>query len=477
MKDTSKKVLFWALMFFGAFLLLTQVGYSDGDDAFFYQYTHEMGFLEYLSWRYTTWVGRMSGEAMVYITFSLGIWFWRIVNALMLVLLPCGVLKLAEKAAGIHTEKFLPGATLTVVCGYLLMAIMTVGYAAVWINGSIFYTWSFTCGIWALVPVADLVFDAGDNHAMHNHPWQFFYSIPCAVLASMSIEQMAAVLVTFEMLAVLVVLLRKYAKAEWIRNLTGAQKKRLYRKDEKRRNFLLIIQTAVTVVAFVILFLAPGNDIRVVSEVQNWMPQYEQLSFGEHLFITVQWLISSFANENRLLLFGIWLAGILHILGKDERKPSDMVCMAGAGIFSVTALLPFLGIKIFSDCGLHIADITVRLDQVPRMEEMQSSNWFAMCWWIAALLFTGILIWKVSKHNAVLVLVWLGGIASEAIMHFSPTIYASGARVYYLTDWMYMFIILVLAFKIPGKKWRDLFYSIIAGLGVWNFLYQIINYI
>ena len=74
-------------------------------------------------------------------------------------------------------------------------------------------------------------------------------------------------------------------------------------------------------------------------------------------------------------------------------------------------------------------------------------------------------------------LAWLGGIASEAIMHFSPTIYASGARVYYLTDWMFMFIMLALAFKIPEKKWRDLFYSIMAGLGVWNILHQIINYI
>lgn len=464
MRETSKKVLFWALMFFGAFLLLTQVGYSDGDDAFFYQYTHEMGFFEYLSWRYQTWVGRMSGEAMVYIAFSLGIWFWRIVNALMLVLLPCGVLKLAEKAAGIRTKKFLPGESIAVISGYLLMAIMTVGYAAIWINGSIFYTWSFTCGIWALVPVADIVFDTGESNSRC-----FLYSIPCAVLASMSIEQMGAVLVTFEVLAVLVVMLRKYARAGRIRDLTGAR--------EKQRNLLLIIQTAVTVVAFVILFLAPGNDIRVVSEVQNWMPQYEELSFGEHLFITVQWLVSSFANENRLLLFGIWLAGILHIACKNERKPSDMACITLASLFSVTALLPFFGIKVFSDCGLHIADITVRLDQVPRIEEMQAANWFAMCWWIAALLFTCILIWKVSKHNIVLVLAWLGGIASEAIMHFSPTIYASGARVYYLTDWMCMFIMLVLALKMPGKKWRDLYYSVMAGIGVWNLLYQVINYI
>ena len=456
MRETSKKVLFWALMFFGAFLLLTQVGYSDGDDAFFYQYTHEMGFFEYLSWRYQTWVGRMSGEAMVYIAFSLGIWFWRIVNAMMLVLLPCGVLKLAEKAEGIRTKNFLPGESVAVVSGYLLMAIMTVGYAAIWINGSIFYTWSFTCGIWALVPVADIVFDTGDGGSGDHNTWHFFYSIPCAVLASMSIEQMAAVLVTFEVLAVLVVILRKH---------------------EKQRTILLIIQTAVTVVAFVILFLAPGNDIRVASEVQNWMPQYEELSFWEHLFVTVQWLVSSFANENRLLLFGIWLAGILHIICKNERKASDVACMTAAGLFSAAALLPFAGIKVFSDCGLHIADITVRLEQVPRIEEMQAANWFAMCWWIAALLFTCILIWKVSKHNVVLMLVWLGGIASEAIMHFSPTIYASGARVYYLTDWMCMFIILVLAFKMPGKKWRDLYYSIVAGLGVWNLLYQVINYI
>ena len=31
-------------------------------------------------------------------------------------------------------------------------------------------------------------------------------------------------------------------------------------------------------------------------------------------------------------------------------------------------------------------------------------------------------------------LAYLAGIASEAIMYCSPTMYASGARVYYLTD-------------------------------------------
>ena len=123
-------------MLIGALLVVSQSSYSDGDDAFFYQYTNSMGFGEYLSWRYQTWVGRMSGEAFVYLTFRLGLGFWRVVNAVMLVLLPMGVLRLSEKAAGIgvHSEEAI-GPCAAAVGGYFLMNIMTVGYAAVWVNG------------------------------------------------------------------------------------------------------------------------------------------------------------------------------------------------------------------------------------------------------------------------------------------------------------------------------------------------------
>ena len=107
MKKKYKVWIFWALMLIGALLVVSQSSYSDGDDAFFYQYTNSMGFGEYLSWRYQTWVGRMSGEAFVYLAFRLGLGFWRVVNAVMLVLLPMGVLRLSEKAAGIgvHSEE------------------------------------------------------------------------------------------------------------------------------------------------------------------------------------------------------------------------------------------------------------------------------------------------------------------------------------------------------------------------------------
>jgi len=81
MSKKYKVWIFWALMLIGALLVVSQSSYSDGDDAFFYQYTNSMGFGEYLSWRYQTWVGRMSGEAFVYLAFRLGLGFWRVVNA------------------------------------------------------------------------------------------------------------------------------------------------------------------------------------------------------------------------------------------------------------------------------------------------------------------------------------------------------------------------------------------------------------
>ena len=69
-------------------------------------------------------------------------------------------------------------------------------------------------------------------------------------------------------------------------------------------------------------------------------------------------------------------------------------------------------------------------------------------------------------------LAYLAGIASEAIMYCSPTMYASGARVYYLTDLMYLFIILWMVMRMDSEKKKNLFIAGAAALGIINFLSQ-----
>lgn len=265
---------------------------------------------------------------------------------------------MSEKAAGIgvHSEEAI-GPCAAAVGGYFLMNIMTVGYAAVWVNGSIFYTWCFTCGIWALMPFADAVFaKPGEEPALNKK--YFLISIPCAVAGTMSIEQMSAVLLTFEVLAVVALFLR-----------------------HKKVHPLLLVQTLTTAVAFVILFSAPGNEIRVASEIANWMPEYETMPFGQHVFITIHWLLSSFANENKLFLCGIWVVGILLLLQQEQKKKRDWIALGIAAVFTLAALLPYAGFDLLSDMGMQYINIEACVYQVPSMAVMTREVILAMTWW------------------------------------------------------------------------------------------------
>ncbi len=466
-------------------MILSRMGYSDGDDAFFYQYATSMRFGEYLRWRYENWVGRMAGEALVYLTFNQGLWFWRIINTAMILLLPLGVLRLCCKVCGYRgyldfmvsreTEResrvnaAIAGKNwkqnlvcfwnsiryvVLVFCGYLLMNVMTVGYAAIWVNGSIFYTWTFTAGIWAMMPLADAFSGNGCFSAK-----QLIYAIPCSIIASMSIEQMGAVLVTFEFLTVFDLIWKK-----------------------KRVPVSLIIQVLVTAAAFFLLFHAPGNAIRVEAETANWMPGYPDMTFGQHIFITLQWMLASFAKESRTCFIGIWIIGILLMEQKkrSSMKPnenksehiSDGICEILAVIFSLAAMLPYGGCYLLQEMGIGNIDIEVCLLEIPTWAQMTVQNRVAFFWWAAAVCFTIIFLWKVSGHSILVGLTFLGGIASEAILFFSPTMYASGARVYYLTDWMYLFLMLWMLLRLEKEKQKNAMIVFLVFLGMINLIEQ-----
>ena len=138
----------------------------------------------------------------------------------------------------------------------------------------------------------------------------------------------------------------------------------------------------------------------------------------------------------------------------------------------MVALLPYIGISFFSEMGIGYIDIEQCLTELPTWQMMTTQNRIAFFWWIAAVLFTLVLLWKVTGHSVFISMVFLGGIASEAVLHFSPTIYASGARVYYLTDLMYLFIILWMVMRMDSEKKKNLFIAEVVVLGVVNFLSQ-----
>jgi hypothetical protein len=326
-----------------------------------------------------------------------------------------------------------------------MMSIMTLGYAGIWMNGSIFYTWSFACGIWALVPVAQYVYMGNVRKR-----W-FAATIPFALIAAMSVEQIGAVVLAFEIIALAACFAKK-----------------------RQVHPLIVIQTVVSAVGFMILFAAPGNDIRVASEIETWMPEYGTLSVGRHILITAQWLLSSFANENKLFLIVIWCVGIVILAQREDvSRAAKTAWSVIAAAFSFAAALPYVGITVLSDLGIGDIDIEARVDHVASFADLDARMWICMAFWSAALIFTFIWIMRVMGIRPVVLLAFAAAIASEAIMYFSPTIYASGARVYYLTDILCIFIILVEILNVHEEKMRRMISVCITVAGVINFISQI----
>ena len=447
------------LLYAGCLLVLSFIGYSDGDDAFFLEYCGSMGLFEYLKWRYEVWTGRMISEGFMHIFFNLDLWVWRVVNAGMLVALPMALVSLKNKVVPAQAEQtksdkngvYLVSLIMAILT-YVLLNMKSLGYSAVWITGSMNYLWPMVCGVISLCVVADVTF--GKNIALP--VWKYVVASVCAVIAAMSSEQMGAVLLAFEVACI--------AEKVW---------------KKKQLQIGLIIQSIVTLGAFLISSLAPGNELRIVAAIEYNMPQFETLSLGERFFILVQWLVSSFANENAVFLIAIWVLGIL-LLGVNLKsgKPAGKqalrakVYVVGAVIFVIVALAGKCGLTPVNDIGINLAELSGLVERVPKAADMSAAQWIALAWWIFAMAFTLFFLWEVTNGKLVILLTYMGAVACEVILIFSPTIYSSGERVFFLTGLMLMFIVMVLYEKLPKGKMRVLYVSVLLVFGVGNLLLQ-----
>ena len=491
-KKNEKLFLYgkWILcagFFLAALLLCSRISYSDGDDAYFYSMAHSMPFLEYLKMRYIGWEGRMTSEAMTYIAFYFGKTFWMFANAAVFTLLPAGLLCILKKMSGGLTRRKEFFLTLAMMLATLSLGIEVIGYGAFWITGSTFYLWSIVAGIWAAVPFVELVYGSPKENGerigegltggktVEEKPWRlFFYALPCGFIAAMGQEQIAAVVIAFGFLAVCYDFYRR-RKISWLH----------------------LTEVVMMIVSLALLFVSPGTDARSQSEIETWMPQYGTMSLGNHIFITLQWMLASFANEGKMLFVLIWLLSLVVMLlrrrsqgsqakitesgrkvgdvasesGKNPRKSgiAPWICLGSA--FVIAALLPYAGITIFSDMGTGVTDITVCVTEVATPSTVSIQNWLAMAWWLAALGFTIVLLWHIEeklRDKVVAALMILAACATEAIMFFSPTMYASGARVYFMAQILLWLLVGRLCTKVLHDRKELPIVVLIAAAGILN---------
>ena len=440
------------MFFLAAFFLCRIIKYSDGDDAYFYGMAHSMGFLEYLKMRYITWEGRMTTEAMTYISMYLGKSFWNVANAVMLTLLVGGLKNIVKKISRkIEPQKEL-ALTVFLCIGVLMLGVPVIGYAGFWITGSTFYLWSVVAGVWAAVPIAELAFSPEKVN------WKsYLYAIPCGFIAAMGQEQIAAVVIAFGILAII-----------------------YHFYKEKRIHVLTAIEIAIMIVALILLFISPGTNARSGQELE-WMPEYDTMSVAHHVFITAQWILSGFANYHKVLVSAILVISLVLLMRKNhENKKSGnvVVFLSVAGI--VSTWISLFGSSVFSELGMGVPEGMEPVVKTATLSSLSGIETFACIWQVMLLVIMGILLWKTGEtllEKSVMALMLLASVASAAVMYFSPTMYVSGPRVMFVTAVLLWLLTGILFEKIKNFKIQVAIIGYVTIAGAVNVIAYAIEFI
>lgn len=188
----------------------------------------------------------------------------------------------------------------------------------------------------------------------------------------------------------------------------------------KKNNYRLrpiVVAGALSLLVLIFILTCPGNKVRYYSEITSWFKDYGSLNlFKRALFGLNLYADMLFANKT---LIPTILAFSLSLICKTRIRLIPLI----SAFFLVSIFLLTEPPHIFQRIQFNVNNIvsTVSILRVS-----------------AALILTGMILIPVAmslRHSTALIFILsmiIGCIASVSILGFSPTVYASSYRVYYI---------------------------------------------
>lgn len=415
MKEKLKKcapfLIFFLLVF--AFHLLFARLMPKTDDGNFLGIVSDPSFT-YAGWlrqRYLTVSGRTVGEFLLCFFLRRPLVFWKLFNTLAITYLGW----FWSRLAAVFSEKNgLGPARLFGFCGLFTVAVSCLNPGAFWFAGSFSYLWPFAGLLMVIEPLVTAYF-TGRLPVI-----RALISLPCVFLATMQ-EQSALCCAALCLLLVLATALK-----------------------QKRMDFLALLPLAPVALCCVHLFAAPGMRGRTAMETKSAFVAYASFGLPEKLFCGVSNFFAnaySFGLFLPLLLIALLLLKIGQAAPKNAAKKARRFGGAIAGF-------GFLLISVSGFCAKTLPHILVRT-------AFQAQRFPAAFW----LLFAGGFLVTAAIVSLLIVLIvcekTLGlsvGVCAAAafcaaiVMGFSPTVFASGQRVFFFTN-VFWFTACVLLFS------------------------------
>lgn len=406
--------------------------------------------------QYLHWSGRISTMMISALAYREGLLFWKIANSLLLVLMGISISNISNNAQ-IEMEEWKKYRLNVFICSVIILIPLAIfSSGALWVSGALSYLWPAAFG---LVPI---VYFKRELTGEANSRGYFIFAIFAGIYAG-CVEQMAAVIVAFS-LAVFI-----YMKCSKIRI--------------KKQSFVLV---GVILINFFISLLAPGNQVRYNAELLTWYPDFEMLSIIDKVYYGFNHTYDHFFNGATVMMLLISLLLTIVLVVRKKEKALIFLSLLPLGYCLVRALTlnNFISRLLLGSENLFLlgSNFIQRLYnfkiQADVFDVSQYIPFFIATCICTVIIFLIFEVFNSFKTKLVTFLLYCASICSSLVLSISPTLYASGDRIFFFSDMLLVVVVSILfnEYLLNVDK-KDKGNLIIVGIVLLLGLGMILNYI
>lgn len=376
------------LLFVATFMYMRNFGIEmQTDDGWFMKVPRNYTWLGYVSWRYMNWSARLLPETALYFIFLIPVNLYYVINSLFTCLLVFSI-------ARIFTVKSSVKQLILAACTVFFIDFSVLHSTLFWFTGSVNYLWPLALGTFLMIPYADYFY----REKKEVKPLRYF--IP-TVLFSISNEQFLVCALGVVCVFHLCLIIKR-----------------------EKQNIWLCLNSLVLLAGFLLMYLSPGNKLRLDAETKTWMPDFESLSFLGHIRRGMSWFFDGWYHSFFAILLAITLLTILQLKHKKIKDVLLGYTFFAASFSLVLKESSFNFILIKDNFWID----KIKSGSVINIETAKAILPFIVWGIFLLVLFVAIIVTLDNKIFAALLLA--ASVLSSLIMWLSPTMYASGTRVF-----------------------------------------------
>lgn len=441
--------LIYLLIFLLFLFLFRNLEIVPGDDIIFKSSLNNQSIFSWMTNFYQMWSGRIVLTTFLVVLLNQNILIIKLFNALFATLLLYSMDKLSNDSNKLMNK-------MLVFSFFILIPEKYISSTVFWFTGSINYLWPIASLFYLLFILYKII---NDNSKITL--FTYVSASILSILASNS-EQTAIVLMTF----LIIFLFLNYIQ-------------------ERRVNFFVLYIFLLATVTTLITFLSPGNVVRLNAEILSLNPSFNLLSVVDKLYIGLNFTSNVLFNDFEYHL--LFLSFALLFINRVDKKNGLFVSLLPIIIIFIRVFFNWLFVFLpyCTQCNdINYILFNFRYFEVFYLAEIDHLIPLFLSIVVYISISLNILYCNFIKKSEriFLTLLFISAILSSIIIGFSPTIEASGNRIY-----LYMIvvlIVLVLFFinKLEFKVWYfDIKYILMVlillrGLQIYYNYSQIIDY-